>query len=391
MSERLPEEGSRPGYVRLSDDCSPKLLEEPCVYNRATDELYIVNQEALEFLRRCAGGVPFPAGSDEAAFVDFCLEEGILVLCRGPARRELNPVQSPVPSLRYLLLHITARCNLACRHCFLGNAANEELALERVTSAVDEFEGMQGLRLMVSGGEPLLHREFDTLNDYVAGKDLRSVLLTNGTLLDEEKVARLRFSEVQISLDGLEPAHNYLRGEGSFRRSLAALKLLREAGIQVSVATMIHRHNLEDLDRLQELLADVGVREWSLDVPSPAGRMGASPDLALGPAVAGPQLARSYGGAIHEPAPGYACGVHLMAVMADGSLAACGFFAGRPLGSIEEGLAAGWQRKPRTTLQELDCSCEHVEDCRGGCRFRAAGYNNAKSPDLCQCYRYGVL
>ena len=112
-----------------------------------------------------------------------------------------------------------------------------------------------------------------------------------------------------------------------------------------------------------------------------------SPDLAVGPREAGPLLARSYGGAIHEPAPGYACGAHLLAAMADGTVAACGFYADEPLGSIGEGLAAAWERKPRPGLSELECDCQYIEDCRGGCRFRAAGY---KSRDMCQCYRYGV-
>jgi radical SAM protein with 4Fe4S-binding SPASM domain len=334
--------------------------------------------------------VPAADTGAEPGFVDYCLEERILVPAPGQAGRSPCLKQSPIPSLRYLLLHITDRCNLRCRHCFLGEVGTDDLDIDRVAAVVDQFEDMQGLRLMVSGGEPLLHREFSAINEFLRGKDLRTILLTNGTLLDERLVGMLGFAEVQVSLDGLEASHDFLRGAGSFQRSLAGIRLLREAGTQVSVATMIHQNNLEDFDRLEELVGNLGVREWSVDLPSPVGRLAVNRELSVDPQTAGPLLGRSWGGAIHEPAAGYACGAHLMAVMADGAFSACGFYGGQPLGSIENGLAAAWQQKPRVALADLECDCQFVEDCRGGCRFRAAGYNTISSPDLCQCYRYGV-
>ena len=237
---------------RLNPDCSPKLLEEPCVYDRATDELYIVNQEAVAFLTDSVAGAPAPSGGEAAEFVDFCLDEGILEASSGPVEgpagtrsgRRLKLAQSPVPSLRYLLLHITDRCNLSCRHCFIGESGNTDLPLEDIEAAVEEFEGMQGLRLLISGGEPLLHRKFWEINDFVADRDLRSVLLTNGTLIDRQTAARLKVQEVQVSLDGLREAHDYIRGEGHFERSVEAVQLLADAGLQVSVATMVHSRNL---------------------------------------------------------------------------------------------------------------------------------------------------
>src|SRR5665811_1569288 len=98
--------------------------------------------------------------------------------------------------------------------------------------------------------------------------------------------------------------------------------------------------------------------------------------IMVDPDTAGPYLNLSFGGAIHEPLAGYACGAHLMAVMADGSAARCGFYADSAVGSISEGLAACWQRIRKIPLSELECDCEFVEDCRGGCRFRASGYYN---------------
>lgn len=381
-----------PQTVRLSPDSSIKLLEEPCLYNRRTDELYTVSEEAVGFLGECVRGVPRPATGEAAKFVAYCLGEDLMQIAEEPEDRRLTLQQSPAPSLRYLLLHITDRCNLKCRHCFLGEAGQTDLPLDEIKAIIDEFEKMQGLRLMISGGEPLLHKDFWELNEFVAGKNLRSILLSNGRLIDEKTARRLRFQEVQVSLDGMNKAHAHLRGAGTFDQAVGAIKALGSSGVQVSVATMVHQENLEDFESLGGLMCDLGVREWSIDVPSPAGRLAENTALLVNPETAGPLLEHAFGGAIHSPSPGFACGAHLMAVMADGNAARCGFYADRSVGSIREGLAACWQKIEPMPLDQLECDCEFIENCRGGCRFRASGYNKKLyGPDLCQCHRYGIL
>lgn len=378
------------GAVRLAPECSLKLLEEPAVYNRKTDELYFISEEAVHFLDGCATGAPGPFDGEAADLTEYCLGEGILERVDSPSPRRLMLKQSPLPSLRYLLMHITERCNLACRHCFRGPAGKAELDLEAIMRAVDEFESMQGLRLMVSGGEPLMHPDFLELNELLADRDLRAVLLTNGILLDEKTAGLLRFEEVQVSLDGIGPSHDFIRGLGSYDRAMRAVHMLLDAGIQVSVATMVHSRNLDDLPLLGETLATMGVREWSVDAPCVTGRLLENRDIAVEPQVAGPLLSLSYGGTIHEPSPGYACGAHLMAVMADGGIARCGFYEDRPVGSLAEGLAAGWQQVRRVGQDELGCDCEFLAECRGGCRYRAAVTGDESEPDVFQCHRYGV-
>lgn len=378
------------GTITISRACSLKLLEEPAVYNRATDDLYFVNEEALDFLAQLGGGAKLP-GDRAGGFVDFCLDEGI-ILPEAPAEsRTFVLEQSPIPSLRYLLLHITDRCNLRCRHCFAGDPGNTSLQVEDVLRIAEELEAMQGLRLLLSGGEPLLHPGFWEINDRLASLDLRVVLLTNGTLIDDSVARRLKVQEVQVSLDGMAKAHDSIRGEGSFEQSLRAVRLMREAGMDVSIATMIHRGNLPDFEGLESLVKQLGVREWSIDQPSVAGRLSGERELLVEPEVAAPLLDLSFGGAIHEPFPGFACGSHLMAVTASGGMARCGFYADEPVGNIaKDSLEAGWQKIHKTPLAELDCDCEFITECRGGCRFRASGYNKPTGPDPCQCFRYGV-
>ncbi len=71
---------------------------------------------------------------------------------------------------------------------------------------------MQGLRVMVTGGEPILHSNFEALNDLLPDFAIRKVLFTNGLLLDKDLLGRLKVDEIQISIDGLEKAHDCCQG-----------------------------------------------------------------------------------------------------------------------------------------------------------------------------------
>ena len=85
------------------------------------------------------------------------------------------------------------------------------------------------------------------------------------------------------------------------------------------------------------------------------------------------------------PLPGAVCGSHLMAVFADGMGAKCGFYADRPVGDRRSGLAELWRRVPRAPAADLACACDYVDECHGGCRFRASTYNGEEHPDPVQC------
>lgn len=48
-----------------------------------------------------------------------------------------------------------------------------------------EFEQMQGLRVLITGGEPLMHPEFEKINDFIKELPIRKILFTNGVLLND--------------------------------------------------------------------------------------------------------------------------------------------------------------------------------------------------------------
>ncbi len=378
-------------FIILSPHAVLKHLEEPCLYDIQNDELYELSEEADQFLLRICRGENPPSRQEDEEFIRFCISENLLALSDAPLQKKLSLNPSPSPSLRYLELQITNRCNLQCRHCYIGEGSQEDLSRKQIQKVLVEFEEIQGLRLLLSGGEPLVHPYFWEVNDVLGDYPFRSVLLSNGTLISRKVARKLRVHEVQISLDGMKEGHESLRGKETFEKTIHAIDYLHEADIRVSVATMIHRRNLPEFDQLASLLQSKNIREWNVDVPCVDGRLKENRDLQVSPLEASRFLRYGFGGGFHGSAENFACGAHLCAIMPNGTVCKCGLFSREPAGSIEEGLRTCWARIPRISLKDLACKCSVSEECRGGCRYRAKVEGDLFQPDLFQCYSREVL
>jgi radical SAM protein with 4Fe4S-binding SPASM domain len=374
----------------LSGESVLKWLETPSVYHVRKDDLYELDPESFGFLKNCASD----AGGDaeQSEFIDYCLAEGILTRDKVSLRRP-SLIKSPEPSLRYLELQITDRCNLRCGHCYIGEKKENfsELSVNQIRNILKEFEDIQGLRVLISGGEPLIHSRFEELNEMLPEFFFRKVLFTNGLLLDRKIRKMLNVDEIQISIDGLEEAHDSLRGRGTFRSAMESVLRAIDSGFEVSVSTMIHPENLRDFEKMEILFRKVGIRDWTVDVPCITGRLRKNRKFHISPEEGGKYLRYGFGSGLHSGATGFACGLHLMAVMADGRVAKCTFYADDHVGRIEQGLKNCWKKIRPVKLDELTCDCHHINLCRGGCRYRAELLGDPLGRDFYKCFSYDIM
>ncbi|MGA1797052.1 MAG: radical SAM protein, partial [bacterium] len=235
--------------------------------------------------------------------------------------------------------------------------------------------------------EPLCCPHIEEFIEKTADLKVRRVSLTNGTLIATENIRRLAVENIQFSLDGWREGHDLVRGKGSFDKALQGIYAAREAGIPVSIATMIHRGNLKEFDRLRRFAEEIEATEWGIDVPCVAGSLVHNTNLIVPYEQAVPFMRYSYGGGYHGSSDGFACGHHLMTVLPTGRAVKCGFYADAPLGDAREGLMACWGRLRHVPLETLECrSCPVVEECAGGCRFRAP---HPLAPDPVMCILHG--
>ena len=151
----------------------------------------------------------------------------------------------------YMTLEITDRCNYNCLHCF--NAAGtetfkNEMPLEKVLSLLDQaaLAGVHGI--LITGGEPLLHRDFFTIYEAVYQKGMIVYELnTNGSLITPEFLDRLSAvpfkPTLKISFDGIG-FHDKMRGvSGSEERTIHAISLAIEKGFKVRINMNVNQLN----------------------------------------------------------------------------------------------------------------------------------------------------
>lgn len=373
----------------LSDRFVLKWLETPSVYDIKNDELYELDYDAFEFLKKCS----IPEGcadNADAGFIDYCLSEEILTREAVNTKRPLL-AKSPIPSLRYLELQITDKCNLRCGHCYIGKPENKEIPVSEIRAVLSEFEEMQGLRLLITGGEPLMHSRFEEINSLLPEYNFREILFTNGLLLNKEVLKGLNVDEIQFSVDGMERGHEAIRGKGTYKIVMENILEAIDAGITVSIATMVHGRNLDEFDEMDDLFRKIGIKDWTVDVPCVSGNLKGNPIFQVPPETAGKYLNYGFGGGLHGGGEGFACGLHLMSVLADGNICKCAFYSHTPVGNIGEGLRKPWERIIPVKLDELECSdisCRLIDDCRGGCRFRA---EDSRKKDLYKCRSYDII
>ena len=158
-------------------------------------------------------------------------------------------------------LYLTRACNLRCTTCYVSASKPlpNELNVDEWIRVVDELSELGVRYLYLLGGEPLLLLNRGLLDIIKRGKENGMVvsISTNGTLVSEDSAVKLRNSgvdQVQVSLDGPNPVVNDLiRGRGSFRKAINAIKHLKEAGVPVTLSytvTIINADYVKDLVKL---------------------------------------------------------------------------------------------------------------------------------------------
>lgn len=386
----MPRRAEPGDFPALAPSLMLTRMEAPSLYDTSSDELYELTEEAFELLRRCDGSYTLEELALPSELLDYCVKEGLLDIDLHPRARQITLFRNEVPSLRYLMVEITDRCNLRCRHCYLGDAGKRDMDAGLFHDAACAFAEMGGLRLIVTGGEPLLHPDFERFNAEVAGLPCRAVLATNGTLLEPGLAGKLNFREVQISLDGTHASHDDLRGDGSFEKALEGCEAVREAGLDLSIATVIHSRNLRDLQELEAVVRELGAVAWALDIPVEAGRLAANPGFLPDLNEAVPYLDLSFGAGVHEQRGGSGCGTHLACVDVGGSLLKCGYYRELSGGPALPNLRRAWRSVPLTGIPPACSDCEFVADCCGGCRYRAERLGGQGSRDLVRCLQFGL-
>lgn len=209
--------------------------------------------------------------AQEKGWVEACPEGGAI-------KDYQNYRRAPCRFIRQAHWSITGRCNLKCRHCYMGapQAKYGELPLEKCQDIVRQLEEANIAQVSLTGGEPLVREDFmDIVDALTARRIVLRQVYTNGVRVSERLLRAIEDRGLRpsfsLSFDGVG-RHDWMRGvEGAEGAALAAIRLLGEHGFEVGVETALHTGNIHTLEDTLTLLAGLGVRNWKVTPASDAG------------------------------------------------------------------------------------------------------------------------
>lgn len=123
--------------------------------------------------------------------------------------------------------------------------------------------------VILSGGEPLLHPNFIEACNIVRKLIGHVSLSTNGILIPQYIHTFQRNDGIQVSVDGDEKAHDFIRGKGSYEKAVRALKLLDEYGIRHTISFTINLTNKHCVGHIIDLCIETGASTLNFNIYQP--------------------------------------------------------------------------------------------------------------------------
>jgi len=192
-------------------------------------------------------------------------------------------IQPPVKCI----LEVTMKCNMRCLHCAssAGGGRPAEMGTEKMLSIIDECRDIGVKYVTLSGGEPLLRKDWPILTARVKDGGMNLGIVSNGTYVKDQidNIAQF-FGTFSLSLDGLEDVHNHIRQSSrAFSDVMEAFELLKERDVHPCAITSLSKFNYHQLEDLYKLVKEREIPSWQVQLTFASGRMKEQQELVLSP------------------------------------------------------------------------------------------------------------
>ena len=184
--------------------------------------------------------------------------------------------------IKTLIISLTHKCNFNCTHCLIGaNFRNKHLMkTDYLKLVINQFSKISTARNIVfTGGEPFTRTDLIELVEYSTEHKIFVNIDTNGFLLCDsliEKIASFKdYIRITISVDGLSSKthDDFRRIKGAYNRILRNIKSLREADVPVTINTVLHKKNINEiLGIIDFFVLELGCSHSLIPIISELGR-----------------------------------------------------------------------------------------------------------------------
>jgi MoaA/NifB/PqqE/SkfB family radical SAM enzyme len=165
----------------------------------------------------------------------------------------------------FMAWQLNQECNIECLHCCeeAGHFMPDSLNSNEVADFCEQITSMKIPYVAISGGEPMLHKDFYKICEYFRKHNISLKAETNGLFVTKEKAkwfGSLGFRSVQVSVDGATAeAHEKLRIKGKWQPTIDACKYLVEAGVTTEIVFVPTKFNIHETGQLIDMAHKMGI------------------------------------------------------------------------------------------------------------------------------------
>ena len=176
------------------------------------------------------------------------------------------------------VIELTYQCNFRCVHCYADDQHEHPyFSKEELISLVDQMVQAGTLVLTLSGGDPLMHPDFEFIYRYIRKKGIFVEVFTNGSLITEEIITLfLEYPPINIDITVYGASdETYYKVTGlrnSYTATMNGIQLLKSNGIHFTLKTCIIKENAADLFKIKKFAKDLDIDyRYSFDIAPSIG------------------------------------------------------------------------------------------------------------------------
>lgn len=155
----------------------------------------------------------------------------------------------------YVYLQVSRKCAACALECY-APPDGASLSQKEAFSLVDLLWEAKVFTVLIDGGEPLLWEGIAELVEYMRRKPMVVGLVSGAEDISQAEALRnANLNMIQFPIEGPEEYHDSIRGEGSFQRTLEAMKTFCDLDIDTHVGTVVTPQNLSYLEATSDIVS----------------------------------------------------------------------------------------------------------------------------------------